>query len=92
MCLIFSLIPATVLLIIAYFVFYSSSKVEGATRTFGKILAIWVFVVALFFPLGGAYMTLSGKCPMGKFPTGKCPMGKCPTQESMTKTEMPRGE
>jgi hypothetical protein len=27
-------------------------------------LAIWFFIIAVFFPIGGAYMTLSGNCPI----------------------------
>ncbi len=65
MCFIFSFIPATVFLVIGYFVLFSSSRAEGTIQKFGKILAIWVFVVALFIPIGGAYMTISGLCPIG---------------------------
>ncbi len=64
MCFIFSFIPATVFLVIGYFVLFSSSRAEGTIQKFGKILAIWVFVVALFIPIGGAYMTISGLCPL----------------------------
>jgi len=27
-------------------------------------LAIWVFIIASFFPFDGAYITISGMCPM----------------------------
>jgi len=64
MCLIFSLLPATLFVVLGYFVLFSSSKSEGYIGKFGLILAIWLFIVALFFPIGGVYMTLSGKCPM----------------------------
>ncbi len=63
-CFFFSFIPATVFLVIGYFVLFSSSRAEGTIQKFGKILAIWVFVIALFFPIGGAYVTISGFCPM----------------------------
>ncbi len=66
MCFIFSFIPATIFLVIGYFVLFSSSMAEATIPKFGQILAIWVFIVALFFPICGAYMTLSGKCPMDK--------------------------
>ena len=66
MCFIFSFIPATIFMVIGYFVLFSSSKAEGTIPMFGQILAIWVFIVALFFLICGAYMTLSGKCPMDK--------------------------
>ncbi len=64
MCFIFSLIPATIFTVIGYFVLFSSTKAEGAVQKFGQILAIWVLIVALFFPIMGLYATLSGLCPM----------------------------
>ncbi len=66
MCFFFSLIPATVFVVVGYFVLFACSRAEGTVRTFGQVLAIWVFVVALFFPICGAYVTLSGMCPMEK--------------------------
>jgi len=66
MCFIFSLIPATFWVTVGYFVLYSSTKTDGAVRKFGQILAIWIFIVALFFPICGAYTSLSGKCPISK--------------------------
>ena len=66
MCFIFSLIPATIYVTIGYFVLFSTSKVDGVLRKFGQILAIWIFIVALFFPICGAYASLSGKCPINK--------------------------
>jgi hypothetical protein len=64
MCFLFSLIPATILVTVGYFVLFSSGKTEGAVSRFGRILAIWIFVIALLPPLAGAYMTLSGLCPI----------------------------
>ncbi len=64
MCFFFSFIPATVFLVIGYFVLFSSSRAEGTIQKFGKILAIWVFVVALFFPIVGTYVSISGLCTM----------------------------
>jgi len=64
MCFVFSFIPATIFVTIGYFVLFSSSKAEGAIRTFGQVLAIWIFIIALFFPTAGAYITFSGLCPM----------------------------
>ena len=66
MCFFFSLIPATIFTVIGYFVLFSSNKAEGALRKFGQILAIWVFIIALFFPICGAYTSISGQCPMEK--------------------------
>lgn len=64
MCFFFSLIPATMFVTIGYFVLFSSGKTEGGVSKFGRILAIWIFVIALLPPLAGAYMTLSGLCPI----------------------------
>ncbi len=66
MCFFFSLLPATIFTVIGYFVLFSSTKIEGTVRKFGQILAIWIFFVALFFPICGAYVTVSGLCPMDK--------------------------
>ena len=66
MCFLFSLIPATIWVVIGYFVLFSSTKVEGAVQQFGRGLAIWVFIVALVFPTMGAYVTIAGLCPMEK--------------------------
>lgn len=63
MCFFFSLIPATMIVTIGYFVLFSSGKTEGGISKFGQILAIWIFVIALLPPLAGAYVTLSGLCP-----------------------------
>ena len=66
MCFIISLIPATIFTVIGYFVLFSSNKAEGTLGKFGQILAIWLFIIALFFPICGAYVTISGQCPMEK--------------------------
>jgi hypothetical protein len=64
MCFLFSLFPATVLAVLGYVVLYCSTKADGAVKTFGKILAIWVFVVAVFPPIIGAYVTIASICPI----------------------------
>jgi hypothetical protein len=56
----FSLIPATLAVVLAYFILFSSNKTEGAVKTLGQILAIWVFVLAALFPLAGGYATYAG--------------------------------
>ncbi len=63
MCFFFSLIPATAWLIIGYFVLFSSSRAVNGIRTFGQVLAIWIFVIAAVIPVAGAYATLAGLCP-----------------------------
>ena len=64
MCFVFSLIAATIWLVIGYFVLFSSSKAEGGIAIFGQILAIWIFVIAAGIFIAGAYATLAGFCPM----------------------------
>lgn len=64
MCFFFSLIPATVFTVIGYFVLFSSTKTEGNVKVFGQILAIWIFIVAMFPIMMGTYVTLSGLCPI----------------------------
>lgn len=64
MCFFFSLVPATVWLIIGFFVLFASTKTEGGLSKFGKVLAIWSFIIAALFPLVGAYVSLAGLCPM----------------------------
>jgi hypothetical protein len=64
MCFFLSLIPATFFVTIGYFVLFASSKAAGGIKAFGLVLAIWIFVIALFPPIAGAYLTLSGQCPI----------------------------
>jgi hypothetical protein len=66
MCFFFSLFPATFWLVIGYFVLFSSGKAKGRIQKFGKILAIWIFILALFIVICGIYMTLFGNCPIEK--------------------------
>ncbi len=63
MCFFFSFMPATFWAVVGYFVLFSSSKADGGVRTFGRALAIWIFVIAAFIPIAGAYVTLTGLCP-----------------------------
>ena len=64
MCFFFSLVPATFWVVVGYFVLFSSTKSQGGVRTFGRILAIWTFVIAAMLPMAGAYVTLAGLCPI----------------------------
>jgi hypothetical protein len=61
----FSLIPATLLVVLGYFVLFSSTKTQAGIRTFGQILAAWIFILAVVLPLAGAYATYAGLSPMG---------------------------
>ena len=64
MCFFFSFLPATFWVVVGYFVLFASTKSEGGVRTFARILAIWIFIIAAFIPLMGAYISLSGLCPL----------------------------
>lgn len=64
MCFFFSFLPATIWVVLGYFILFSSTKSQGAIQMFGRVLAIWVFVMAAFFPVMGAYVTFAGLCPI----------------------------
>ncbi|MEE9555371.1 MAG: hypothetical protein V3W18_13875 [candidate division Zixibacteria bacterium] len=64
MCFFFSFLPATFWATVGYFVLFASSRTEGGLAKFGRILAIWIFIIAAFFPICGAYATLAGVCPI----------------------------
>ncbi len=64
MCFLISFGPATFWAVIGYFVLFSSTKAEGAVKTFGQVLATWVFVIVGFILIGGAYITLADMCPI----------------------------
>jgi len=64
MCFFFSLIPATFWLVIAYFVLFLSSRADGQVQRFGRILAIWVAVIAAFFPVMGLVVSFTELCPI----------------------------
>jgi hypothetical protein len=64
MCFFFSFLPATIWVVLGYFILFSATKSQGRIQTFGRILAIWVFVVAGFIPLMAAFVTIAGLCPI----------------------------
>ena len=64
MCFFVSFIPATFWLVVGYFVLFSSTRVEGGIKTFGRVLAIWIFLIAALVPVAGAYVTLADLCPI----------------------------
>jgi hypothetical protein len=61
----FSLIPATLAVALGYSILFSSTKAQGAVKTFGRILAIWVLAAAALFPMAGGYATYAGLPPLG---------------------------
>ena len=64
MCFFFSFLPATGWLVIGFFVLFAATRAGGGLRTFGRALGVWALGIALMFPMMGAYVTLSGACPM----------------------------
>ena len=60
-----SLIPATLVVVLGYFILFSSTKTQGAVQSFGQILAVWVLVLAALVPLAGAYATFAGVPSIG---------------------------
>ncbi len=64
MCFFFSLMPATIFTTIGYFVLFAASKADDGITIFGWVLAIWLFVIAAFIPIAGAYVTVAGLCPI----------------------------
>lgn len=64
MCFIWTLLPATIFAVLGYFLLFASTKAEGAFRTVGHVLAIWVFILAVSLPIMGAYLSVAGLCPM----------------------------
>lgn len=61
-----SLVPATVVVIVGYFVLFSATRAQAGVKTFGQILAAWLFVLAVAFPAAGAYATFAGIAPIGE--------------------------
>jgi len=64
MCFFMSFVPATFWAVIGYFILFSSTKAEGAVKTFGQVLAIWVFVIVACILMAGAYITIADMCPI----------------------------
>ena len=64
MILAFSLLPATLFVVMAYIVFYCTLRIEGGMKTFGQVLTVWLFILAIILPLSGAYLSISGYSPM----------------------------
>lgn len=63
MLFLLSLLPATLLAALGYIVLYCSTRADGRVRTFGTILAIWVFVLAALPVIAGAYASATGIRP-----------------------------
>jgi hypothetical protein len=65
MCFFFSFMPATICVTVGFFVLFAASQAaDTGLKTFGRVLAIWLFIVAAFILVAGAYASFSGLCPV----------------------------
>ena len=64
MCFFFSLMPATMLTTVAYFVWFAAGQAQEGRQRWGNHLAVWLLVIALGVVSCGAYVTLAGLCPI----------------------------
>ena len=61
-----SLLPATIFVVIGYFVIYSSAKSEGGVKRFGQILGAWLLFLGGVTVIGGTLGPMFGlQGPMG---------------------------
>jgi ABC-type Fe3+ transport system permease subunit len=56
----FSLIPATIAVVVGYFVLFSSARAEGGIKRFGQVLSVWMFLQAGAVVLGGLFAPAMG--------------------------------
>jgi hypothetical protein len=70
MYLFLTLIPATLVVALGYFILFSSTKTQGGVKTFGQILAVWVLLLAALFIVAGAYVTFTGVPSIGEMMRG----------------------
>lgn len=64
MLFLISLIPATIWVVLGHLVLFTSAQTQGAAQNLGRILAVWVFLIAALFSVTGAYATFSHFDPM----------------------------
>jgi hypothetical protein len=64
MCFIVSFFPATFWAVVGFFVLLGASKAEGGIKTFGRVLGLWICVLAVLIPLGGLFISVAGLCPI----------------------------
>jgi len=73
---IFAIVPATVLLTISFFVLVIVRKVEEeGLKSFGRIIAMLLWVAAILVFITGLYVMATGNCPMINM-MGECGMSK----------------
>lgn len=66
MIFLISIIPATVLVVLGFFVIYTATRAEGGVKRLGKYLGVWIFFLAGASILGGLFASTVGiPGPMG---------------------------
>lgn len=60
MLFIVSLLPATIFVVIGYFIVFASTRCEGGLKRFGQYLGGWVLFLAGITVLGGALAPIFG--------------------------------
>lgn len=64
MCFFFSFVPASVFTSLSFFVWFAAGRAAGSRRRWGNYLAIWLVLLALGFIACGAFVSLTGRCPI----------------------------
>ena len=59
-----SLIPATIWAVLGYFLLFTSARAQGPMQVLGRVLSIWVLVIAALFPAAGAYAMFADLSPI----------------------------
>ncbi|MGB2662099.1 MAG: hypothetical protein WBB86_01060 [Candidatus Omnitrophota bacterium] len=74
-CPLFSVVPATILLIVSFFVLFAAERVGSkGLKTFGWVLAVLLWIYAAGIVSMGTYAVMSG---------GQSLMMKCPMMQQM---------
>lgn len=58
-----TVLHATVIAVIAFFILFAASKAEGFVGLLGRLLGYWVLLIAIAALAGGIYFGLNGKPP-----------------------------
>ena len=64
MCFIISFFPATFWAVVGFFVLLAAGNAHGGVKTYGRVLGLWVCVLAVLIPLGGLFISVTGLCPI----------------------------
>jgi hypothetical protein len=85
----FALIPTTVLLTISFFVLFANSKVEmQGLKSFGRVIAVLLWISAALVFSVGAFVIATGQHPMKLMMKGGC----CPMMMGGMEGKMMKGD